>query len=112
MGCIDFAMKNLGIKAAIKFACDIHPTAKRLDLQNHSPEIWYDNVMHRDHGNAPYVDIYSGGFSCQPFSSAGQKHGIEDGAGHGDTRQMRCCPRCFVRDWFGSVIEFETSCGM
>jgi len=48
-------------------------------LRKHWPQAAiYDDITKMDFGNAPRVDVLTGGFPCQPWSSAGKRKGPLD----------------------------------
>ena len=72
------AVKAGRAKVSHKWSCDNWPPALKFIQQNHSPKVLYDDIVGRDHGALPVVDIYVAGFPCQPFSGMGLKQGFDD----------------------------------
>ena len=60
------------------FSCDFDEQVKKTIEANFSPKIFFDDITTCDMASRPSVDIYIAGFPCQPFSSAGKRHGFED----------------------------------
>lgn len=75
------ALSAAGYEVQLAFACDISARAKAYCLEVHKPDLWLDDVMHRDVHSMPRVDIYTAGFPCQPFSSLGLRAGVHDSRG-------------------------------
>ena len=58
--------------------CEINPFCKQV-LKKHWPQATiYEDIKQLDTAAIGYVDLLTGGFPCQPFSSAGKKRGKED----------------------------------
>jgi DNA-cytosine methyltransferase len=76
IGAPEFALKALGIRHTIEYACDNDLWVKKTYLENHNPKIFYDDVTKIN--KPPLVDILIFGFPCQPFSLAGRRQGLED----------------------------------
>ena len=61
------------------FSVEFDPFCSRI-LQHHFPETHHHNDIH-DFNAKPYrgnIDIITGGFPCQPFSTAGKRHVTSD----------------------------------
>ncbi len=77
----------LGISARHVFCCDIYNPSKTFCETNFDVETWFTDVHGADfRDTAPYVDFFSAGFPCQPYSSEGAK------AGSGDARAAIIVP--------------------
>lgn len=60
------------------WSCEKDKYAKQSILANHSPRIFYDDMLSRDHSLLPDVMLYSSGFPCQSFSLLGNRKGTND----------------------------------
>ena len=76
-------LRKLSFEPVLKFASDIDRGVRRFVDSVSPPEIWYEDLLHRDNWSPETreVDVYSGGFPCQPFSSAGLQQGLLDARG-------------------------------
>ena len=81
IGSPEQALKNLGIKHSISFACDIDKYAKKTYLKHFKPKNFYTDITKLNMDNLPYVDLLVFGFPCQAFSMAGKRLGFEDTRG-------------------------------
>lgn len=81
IGSPEQALKNLGIKHSISFACDIDKYAKKTYLKHFKPKNFYTDITTLNMDNLPYVDLLVFGFPCQAFSMAGKRLGFEDTRG-------------------------------
>lgn len=79
IGSPEQALKNLGIKHVVKWACDIDKNAKKTYLANHSCENWYDDITKIIHQDLEDIDLYVYGFPCTSISNAGGRK-MEKGA--------------------------------
>ncbi len=81
VGSPEQALKNLGVKHEIEFACDIDNYAKQTYLKNFKPKLFAEDITAIDMQNLPYVDLLVFGFPCQAFSMAGKRKGFDDTRG-------------------------------
>lgn len=71
-----FCLKALGVNADHLFASDKSPACRKLLRTLHQPRVVFDDVLTRDTTALPTCDIYTAGFPCQAFSTAGTRQGI------------------------------------
>jgi DNA (cytosine-5)-methyltransferase 1 len=81
VGSPEQALRNLGIKHEIEFACDIDKYAKETYLKNFKPKEFYNDITSLNMKDLAYVDLLVFGFPCQAFSLAGKRQGFEDTRG-------------------------------
>ena len=67
----------------LEFICEEDPHLRAFAKAAHRPSVVYDDVLSRDIGAMPNVDLYIAGPPCQAFSQAGQRSGLADEAGRG-----------------------------
>jgi DNA (cytosine-5)-methyltransferase 1 len=60
------------------WSCEIDPFCQKVLHKNFPETHNYGNIITTDWTKAKSVDIISGGFPCQPFSTAGKRKGAED----------------------------------
>ena len=60
------------------WACEIDDWSQQLLKKRFPNSTIYGNILTTDWSTVAPVDIVSGGFPCQPFSSAGKRKGAED----------------------------------
>lgn len=72
---------HLGLKDYVDviMAFDIDPAARSIYYYNFGIEPKSDFTVRK---NLPKCDIITGGFPCQPFSTAGYRHGVDDARGN------------------------------
>ena len=74
---------GLGQRVRAEFVCDTDPLCRKVLRSVHEPRVVYDDVKKRDVKDMPQVDLYTAGFPCQPWSSAGKGEGRRDEQGRG-----------------------------
>ena len=77
------AVSLLGPRVRLVWASDNDPDVKKYALEKYKMDIWYDDVFRSSSSTpVPRFRIYSAGFPCQPFSTAGQGLGLDDPRGN------------------------------
>lgn len=73
IGAPEQALKNLDVPFKTLWACDIDKWAKKVYMDNHDCEVFYDDITTIPLNDLKPVDIYIFGFPCQDLSTAGKK---------------------------------------
>jgi DNA (cytosine-5)-methyltransferase 1 len=82
VGAPELALNRLGIEYNLVFACEKDKFARKSYLSLHNPKYFFDDITTRSiPSDIPPIDLYFGGFPCQPFSVAGKRHGFSDTRG-------------------------------
>lgn len=88
-GGASYGLKRSGIKYKVVGFSEIEPSADRI-LHHNFPDIHnYGNIINiredleKNPNAIPDFDMFTGGFPCQPFSSAGLMQGEDDKKGRG-----------------------------
>ncbi len=73
------ALEHLGVPHTIVMACDCNPKVKLLIQQSFDVEHFFDDMLQTPVELMPgNLDLYSCGFPCQPYSSAGLNKALSD----------------------------------
>ena len=109
IGAPELALKELGVKHTVEFACDSDPNAKATYLLNHRPRRLFDDVRAID--RLPPVDLLVFGFPCQAFSIAGLGKGLSDPRGQLVLEAIRLLrqaqPRWFVAENVANLVSLD-----
>jgi DNA (cytosine-5)-methyltransferase 1 len=76
IGGFRIACDSLGIETI--WSNDISPKASKVYVDKFGPDNFHEGDIEEFLDTVPEHDVLTGGFPCQPFSSAGKKLGIED----------------------------------
>lgn len=76
-GGIDMAVQAV-LGGELAWVCDIDPGASALLAHRHPDLPNHDDLTATDWSRIEPVDVMTGGWPCQPWSSAGRRKGIED----------------------------------
>ena len=77
-GTMEFALEALGQQFNSQFACDSNRAAMTFYQAHHNSKFFLTDALDETHDHAPYVDLYSAGWPCQPFSAQGNLRGMGD----------------------------------
>ena len=73
------ALRQMKIPFVQKWRCEIDKFANISAEANYpKPEMFYEDMLKRDHKKLSIVDLYVCGFPCQSFSMAGYRKGLDD----------------------------------
>ena len=94
------ALQNLGVSFEHVFASDKDKHARATIEANFKPSRISEDVLQRDHLQAPGCDLYVAGFPCQPLSAAGKQESFEDSRSFVFLRHRRvlACPQAACRN--------------
>ena len=75
------ALEALGVQRVTSFLSEADPAAQQVLEANFEFGWLQDNCLTRDVAATPSVDLYTAGFPCVPYSSAGLGHGLASADG-------------------------------
>ena len=99
------ALHGLGCDVEVLGACDKALPVQKLWIDNFADgeARFFQDILKRNHRSVKELgcqDVYTAGFSCQPFSTAGSKAGADDVRSevivHIIQTIQACVPKCFV----------------
>lgn len=88
-GGASFGLKRSGIKYKVIGFSEVDPSANRIlhenfpDIRNYGDIITINEELPKNPSYLPDFDMFTGGFPCQPFSTAGKQMGEHDVLGRG-----------------------------
>ena len=85
IGAPEEALRKLGLKHEVLFACDVDKHAKEAYLANNNlnKDQFYDDIVNMDVSHfKDNLDVYVGGSPCQSFSTYGKQLGLSDDRGN------------------------------
>ena len=77
-GGASFGLKKANIKHKVVGFSEFDPTAERIFMKNHPDVPAFGDITKIDVDTIPDFDLFTGGFPCQPFSTAGAGLGVLD----------------------------------
>ena len=107
------ALQMLGIPFSHVFANDTAPAARSFIFHNHTVEHIYTDLALRPVHRHGTLDLYVAGPPCQPWSSAGLRHGTDDPKGRGHLFQgavdfiVSARPRAFVLENVDRLATYQ-----
>ena len=108
IGAPEMALKQLGVKHNIVFACDIDKPAKKTYFANYpiTEDRWYDDIRNLDAKQYKgQVDLFVGGVCCQPWSVAGRLGGLDDDRGRLFYEFVRVICECVPKVWIFENVD-------
>ena len=88
-GGASFGLKRSGIKYKVIGFSEVDPSANRIlhenfpEIKNYGDILTINEELSKNSKFIPDFDMFTGGFPCRPFSSAGMQMGEEDRYGRG-----------------------------
>lgn len=88
-GGASFGLKRSGIKYKVIGFSEVDPSANRIlhenfpEIQNYGDILTINEELSKNPKYIPDFDMFTGGFPCQPFSTAGKQMGEHDVLGRG-----------------------------
>ncbi len=88
-GGASYGLKRSGVNYEVVGFSEIEPSANRIlhhnfpNIRNYGDIISIKEDLEKDENAIPDFDLFTGGFPCQPFSSAGLMQGEKDKKGRG-----------------------------
>lgn len=117
IGSPEMALRELGVKHNIVFACDIDKPAKKTYFANYpiTEDKWYDDIRILDANKYKgKVDLFVGGVCCQPWSVAGKLEGWNDERGGDLFKEFvrvicECQPKVWIFENVDNIVRHEGS---
>lgn len=108
IGSPEMALRQLGVKHEIVFACDIDKPAKKTYFANYpiTENRWCNDINILD--ATPYkgqVDLFVAGVCCQPWSVSGKQNGLDDPRGQLMYQFFRVICECQPKVWIFENVE-------